>query len=112
MSMNTDTRSLADEIAEGDSLKLRDIAERFGVDPSVAFRWMQRGLPDGKGGRVRLAAIRFGKGWRSSEAALRRFLAALPQGGSTPAQATIRSPSKRERDSARAQETLKNNYGI
>jgi hypothetical protein len=110
--LETLTATLAAEIAAGDLLRLRDVAERFDVDPSVAFRWMQRGLVDGKGGRVRLEALRFGRSWRTSEGALRRFLAALPHGGSVPAYATIRTPSNRERDSARAVETLRAKYGM
>jgi hypothetical protein len=80
-------KSLADEIAAGDALKLREIAERFQVDPSVVFRWMQHGLPDGKGKRVRLAAIRRGKCWLTSEAAVKRFFSALPHSHDLPVNA-------------------------
>ena len=84
------------------------------VSPSTAFRWMMRGLSDGRGKRIRLQAVRRGKIWLTSRAALERFLSALPhsQSESTPTAAPIRTPSKRERDSARAEQTLKNKYGI
>ena len=103
--------SLAAEIAAGDMLTLRDVARRFGIDPSVAFRWMQRGLPTGKGDRVRLDALRIGS-WRTSEAAVRRFLAALPQSSWTPPQPQLRTPTQRERDSARAAAELRAKYGM
>ena len=104
--------SLASEIAAGNVLKLRNLADRFDVDPSVAFRWMQRGLPDGKGGRVRLEAIKRGKCWVTSEAAIKRFFAGLPQSAPTSAAPPIRTPTKREGDSARAEATLRDKYGI
>ena len=54
------------------------------VDPSVAFRWMQLGLPNGDGHRVRLEAVRVGKSWRTSEAALRK--ACVRVAGQSPTQ--------------------------
>lgn len=104
--------SLATEIAAGDAIKLRDLARRFDVDPSVAFRWMQRGLPTGKGDRVRLEALRIGKSWRTSEAAVRRFLTALPQSTTASAAPVLRTPTQRERDSARAVGELRAKYGM
>jgi transposase-like protein len=103
---------LADEIASGDAVTLRDVARRFGVDPSVAFRWMQKGLPDGRGGRVRLACIRRGR-WLTSESAVRRFFAALPQSEPTASEPPpIRTPAMRERDTERAKNELRDTYGV
>jgi len=106
------TTTLADEIATGDSIRLNDIARRFQVNPSTAHRWAFRGLISPNGNRVKLEVIRFGKSWRTSEAALRRFLVALPHGATITAQESIRSPLKRDRDSARAEAALKAKYGI
>ncbi len=102
---------LASEIIAGDSITILEIARQFSVSPSTAFRWIMRGLPDEHGERTRLQAIRRGKVWLSSRAALQRFLAALPASpASAPPQ--VRTPSRRERDSARSQATLKTKYGI
>jgi hypothetical protein len=103
---------LPSEIAEGDSLRLIDLARRFDVCISTCFRWVVKGLPNGNGGRVRIEAVKRGRSWITSEAALARFFASLPRSESTPTIATIRTPSRRERDSARAEASLKNNYGI
>ena len=103
---------VAAEIVNGDSITVIDIARQFSVSPSTAFRWLMRGLPDGRGERIRLAAIKRGKIWLTSRAALERFLSALPASTPTHTAPPIRTPSKRERDSARAEATLKSNYGI
>jgi hypothetical protein len=91
---------------------LLNLARQFNVAPSTALRWILRGLPDGQGGRVRLEAVRRGKPWITSRAALERFFAALPQSTSTPPAPPIRSPARRERESARAAEALNREYGI
>lgn len=106
------TSTVAAEIANGDQLTLLDVARQFHVAPSTCLRWVLRGLPDGRGGRVRLAAIRRGKPWLSSRAALERFLGALPQSAATSTTPADRTPSNRERDSARAAKILKAKYGI
>lgn len=72
----------------------------------------QKGLPSGYGVRVKLEAIKRGKKWLTSRAAVERFFAALPASTPTPTAPPIRTPSKRERGSARAEQTLKNKYGI
>ena len=105
--------SVISEIATGDSLRLSDLARRFRVNPSTVFRWAFRGLSDQQGQKVKLEVVHFGKSWRTSDAALRRFLAALPQSGSTSStEASPRPPAKRQRDSARAKATLHQKYGI
>jgi hypothetical protein len=53
-----------------------------------------------------------GKSWRTSEAALKRFLAALPQSAPASAAPPIRTPSQRVREFGRAKAILKNKYGI
>jgi transposase-like protein len=103
---------VAAEIANGDQLTLTDIARQFNVNPSTCLRWILRGLPDGRGGRVRLAAIRRGKPWLSSRASLEKFLAALPQSVPTSDAPNVRTPTQRERDSSHAEEVLRKRYGI
>ena len=103
---------MADEIAVGDSVRMIDLARRFKLNQSTVFRWAFRGLPSNDGVRVKLEVIRFGKSWRTSEAALRRFLAALPQGDASPFQGSVRTPAKRRSDSDRAEAALKEKYGI
>src|SRR5947209_8242806 len=106
------TQGLAAEIANGDHLTLLDIARQFDVAPSTCLRWVLRGLPDGHGNRIRLQAVRRGKPWLSSRAALARFLAALPQSTTTSVTPADRTPRKREHDSARAAKILKTKHGI
>lgn len=103
---------VAAEIVSGDAITLLDISRQFNVNPSTCLRWLMRGLPDGRGDRVRLAAIKRGKVWLTSRAALGRFLGAMPQSQNTSTAAPVRTPSQRERDSARAEKLLRNNYGI
>jgi transposase-like protein len=104
--------SVAAEIVNGDQLTLLSIARQFDVNPSTCLRWILRGLPDGRGGRVRLEAVRRGKPWLSSRGALERFLGALPQSAPTQATPSIRTPSMRERDSAAAEKMLTEKYGM
>jgi hypothetical protein len=103
---------LAAEIIAGDAITVLDIARQFNVSPSTAFRWIMRGLPHGRGERVRLTAIRRGKVWLTSRAALQRFLAALPASTAAPSGSPIRPPAKRERETARAKRILATKYGI
>jgi transposase-like protein len=106
----TPCNSVASEIVAGDQITLIEIARQFGVAPSTVLRWLLRGLPDGRGGRVRLEAVRRGKPWITSRAAIERFLAALPQAGVTPATAPLRTPARRERESAAAMKALTEKY--
>ena len=103
--------TLAAEIASGDSVRLMDLARRFGVNTSTVFRWIMKGLPSGQGTRIQLEALRRGKSLITSEKAVERFFDALPKTGE-PAPAPIRTPSQRERDSARAKQKLQADYGI
>jgi len=111
--MLTDTLpDLAAEIIDGDTITILDIARTMGTAPSTVYRWMLRGLPDGRGGRVKLAAIRRGKVWLTSRAALRRFVGALPTTATPTGAPPIRTPAAREREAARAKKTLREKYGI
>lgn len=104
------TSTLAAEIASGDSVRLMDLARRFGVNTSTVFRWIMKGLPSGNGTRIQLEALRRGKSLITSEKAVERFFGALPQ--SAPTAPATRTPSQRERDSARAKQQLHDTYGI
>ena len=68
---------VAAEIAAGTGLSMGTIARRIGVSPATASRWVSRGLPDRRGGRCRLEAIRRGRVFFTSEAALARFFDGL-----------------------------------
>jgi hypothetical protein len=103
---------LAGEIIGGDSITVLGIARQFNVSPSTAFRWMMRGLPDGRGERIRLQALRRGKIWLTSRASLQRFLSALPASTPAPTSTPIRAPSKRQADCERARKSLSDRYGI
>ena len=104
--------SVAAEITSGDFITLRDISRQFSTAPSTTLRWVLRGLPDGHGGRIRLEAIRRGKPWLTSRAALQRFLSRLPQSAPSTSAVPTRTPSQRERDSSRAKQQLHDTYGI
>jgi hypothetical protein len=69
---------IAVEIAAGGGLSMGKVARRVGVSPATASRWVSQGLPDGLGGRRRLEAIRRGRVYFTSEAALVRFFDGLP----------------------------------
>ena len=105
--------SVCAEIADGDCMSLVELARQFDLNPSTCLRWILTGLPDEQGNRIKLEAVRRGKPWLTSKAALQRFLQRLPQSdGNTAPAPEIRTPSKRQRDTERAQQTLKDQYGI
>lgn len=103
---------LAAEIAAGDSLRLTNLARRFDVAVSTCFRWVIRGLPTGDGVRVKLEALKRGKTWITSEAAVARFFAALPRSETTPSTAPIRTPAERVRESRRAAAALREKFDM
>ena len=109
---STLTSTLAAEIASGDSVRLIDLSRRFNVNTSTIFRWIQKGLPSGHGTRIQLEALRRGKSLITSEKAVERFFGALPKTGETTPATPTRTPSQRERDSARAKQQLHDTYGI
>ena len=87
---------------EGGYTSLAKAARIIGANaPSTAFRAAQKGvtLPDGT--RVKLEAIRSGKKWLTTEAAVRRFLEAQ-QASPSMCGAPPRSPSARRRASEAA----------
>jgi hypothetical protein len=112
MSAVAEEINLPAEIASGDAVRLIELARRFNVNVSTTFRWVQKGLPSGHGVRVRLEALRRGKSWITSERAIKKFFGALPTSTPAPPSLPIRTPSKRERDCARAKQAINEKYGI
>jgi hypothetical protein len=80
--------------------------------PATLTRWILQGIPLGDGSRVRLRAIRFPAGWRTTDEWVDDFLDALTAArtetnltsGRTGA---ARSPARRQRDHEHAKRTLK-----
>jgi hypothetical protein len=106
-----DAKKLAQEIAAGEGLSTLEIARRQNTSPATVFRWISKGLPGPNGHRVHLTAIRRGKKWLSSIAALTRFFAALPSAqvnnAPTPSLSRSRSASARSSADRFASEALK-----
>jgi hypothetical protein len=110
-----ETRTVMDiiaEIATGRAISLIELARQHGVNPSTAYRWVLHGLPSGDGTRVRLAALRRGKRWLTTTAAVARFFASLPISAPQPTRRPVRTPARRQRETARARNALKERYGI
>jgi hypothetical protein len=112
MSAVTVELDLATDIANGNGITLAELARKHGMNPSTCFRWVCKGLPGSNGLRVRLAAVRRGKKWLTSAAAVKQFFGALPTSTQVAAAPPIRTPSQRERDTARAREPLQKQYRI
>jgi hypothetical protein len=112
MSLVPSEIDLAADIAAGKGITLVELARQHRTNPSTTFRWVLRGLPRGDGTRVRLAAIKRGRKWLTTAAAVSRFFAALPQSEQAPAAPPIRTPRKRERDCDRAKQALNKKYGF
>ena len=62
--------------------------------------------------RVKLAAIKRGRKFLTTEAAVREFFSSLPSSGSASAPPAPRTPAKRQRESDRAKKKLRERYGI
>jgi hypothetical protein len=100
---------LLSEVESGSGISLDAAGRLYGVNGSTVFRHHRRGvkLPDGS--IVRLQALRIGRKIRTTKEAVRRFLEAL---NSTAEPATgeqaapPRSPSARQRHSAKANQSL------
>ncbi|AWM39110.1 hypothetical protein GobsT_26140 [Gemmata obscuriglobus] len=81
------------------------------LHPATLTRWILNGVRARDGRRVKLEAVRAGTRWLTSEPALRRFSDAL--GGSDGSHATApapcgpRSPTARQKASARAADELR-----
>ena len=103
---------LIEEIAAGEGESLSRAARRLPssrrsrpVTISCLVRWVTAGVRLPSGDRVRLEAARCSGRWLTTPGAIRRFLAAQTP-DLTAALPAPRSPSKRERDQARAKAQL------
>jgi hypothetical protein len=101
--------SVSAEIVAGDAITLIELARQYHTAPSTCFRWVRKGLTDVNGHRVFLEAVRRGKLVLTSSAAVARFFALLEY--SKPVPPPIRTPTKRERDSAQVRKELQEQYG-
>ena len=104
--------NVAEEVANGDEIGTVQVARERNLQISTVYRWLFKGLPAADGGRVRLEAVRRGKSWLTSRAAIRRFFAQLPTNGDatptprrTPTPGT-RPADRREREQADARAQL------
>ena len=106
--MESNTSSVAADIASGDQVSVADISRQFEVNPSPQACDGSCGPPRRSWWTRALQQFAEANAGLVRGAALERFLSALPQSVTT----SVRTPTKRERDSARARETLKNKYAI
>jgi hypothetical protein len=104
--------NIVDEIAAGHAIGPIELAHLHSVDPSTTFRWVIRGLPGRNGARVKLEAVRRGKRWLTTSGAIKRFFASLPISSPQPTTPPVRTPARRQRDTARARKALNERYGI
>jgi len=106
--------TLGQEIFNGDSITITQVARERNLDPSTILRWVMKGLPTPADGRVRirLEASMLGSKWVTSRAALARFADALAAPPPVSQPTIIRQPDRRTRQSARAAEVLKNQFQI
>jgi hypothetical protein len=81
------------------------LSRSINVSPSTVFRWAHRGFPDGRGGRMKLPAVRKGRLWLTTLRAYEYFFTHLPTNFHDDAPAP-RSPSERERAGQSAMEQL------
>jgi hypothetical protein len=73
----------------------------IGTDPHTLIRWGLKGVKTSSGTVAKLEMVRIGSVWKSSIAAVSRFIQATnttPE----PAAAGVRSPAQRKKDAARA----------
>lgn len=104
--------SVAHEVADGDAIGTTELARTNHLQPSTVLRWILRGLPDATGSRVRLEAVKRGKRWVTSRAALKRFFAALPQNidssasPRSPLTPSTRTADRRQREQEAARTAL------
>jgi hypothetical protein len=107
--------SVAMEVADGDCIGTAQLAKEKNLQQSTVFRWILKGLPIGHGNRVRLEAVKRGRTWLTSRAAVRRFFAALPTNAADDHPTVHRTASRmqpRHRAAEDAKAELKNRFDI
>lgn len=70
-------RVLMFDLLREDTIRLEEAARIAKSHLTSAYRWVLKGCPAPDGRRIRLEAIRVGRGWLTSRQALERFSAAL-----------------------------------
>jgi hypothetical protein len=104
--MAVSVAELLEEI-ERDGLPLQAVGRLARKHHSVVFRWVVRGIPRAAGGpRIRLEAVRLGRPWWTSRAALARFFAAVTPEFDDDFGPTPRTATARQRASERAAKRL------
>lgn len=96
-------------------ISLTQAAEKFPghrganrLHPATLTRWILKGVRGTDGTVVKLEAVHLGGRWLTSEAALRRFAAALTAAGTPAGDAPqSRTPTDRQRASERAADELR-----
>lgn len=83
-------------LAERYPMKMCVLARRLKKNTEVANRWITRGVRGPDGSRVRLAGVKVGGVWHTSEDAFDAFVAATTGGASPPAPAG-RTPAEERR---------------
>jgi hypothetical protein len=97
---------------------LSQIARRFPpnkgdkpVHPATLTRWILEGSALSDGSRVKLRAVRFPAGWRTTDDWVNEFLEAITtnrfEGKLVTSQSSIRKPVERRRSHAKAKKELK-----
>lgn len=111
-----DNAQIASEIAGGDVFGIGTLATPHEVCQSTVLRWILKGLPSATGGRVRLEAVRRGRRWVTSSAAVGRFFAALPTTPSEDVVATCKAgrqlQNARQLAAEDAKRQLRDRFGI
>lgn len=100
--------NLLEEILAGDSLSLSAAARLFGsgrsdrpLTPSAVWRWANKGAKSPSGVILKLEVARCGNSYRTSRAAIKRFLSALNPTPSQPVPPAP-APAKKQKRSAKA----------
>jgi hypothetical protein len=118
---DTPTAQIHQEVLTGEGLYLAQAAKLLpryrrdkAVNPSTLFRWATVGVKLMSGERVRLEVVRIAGKLVTSKSALARFLAAQSPSDEQRVQmvTTVRTPTRRERDTSRASEELARRFGI
>jgi len=99
-------------------LSITQVAGRFpsnrgdkSVHPATITRWILEGCPLADGSKVKLRAVRFPAGWRTTDEWVSEFLETITAnrfaGKLVTSRNSIRTPAERRRSHARAKKELK-----
>jgi hypothetical protein len=94
------------DLATERPIRLEVAARQVGHNFSTVFRWIVDGVKAYDGSLVRLEAVRLGRKWVTSQAALQRFAERLTPDLGAHRSPTPRPPAKRQRASEAAGQKL------